>query len=481
MTNHGEIPVKEWTKANRLFAMLLDLGALCSMMFFFTACAHYAVVDKPLTRWTPEHNRIVEKLVTGDRSSEMLVLVAFSGGGTRAASFAYGVLQELAATEVMTAEGPRSMLKEIDMLSSVSGGSFTSAYYTLYGDRIFENFEERFLRKNVEGQLLWRIFRPINLIKLASSAYGKADLAAEYYDKILFNGATFADIMRPDAPALIINATDLATGQRMGFTPVFFDALCMDLQQFPVARAVTASSAVPGLFSPITLENYAGTCGYEPPAWIEKALNDKTSTIRKQTAQDISTYLDKKERPWLFLVDGGVADNLGLRSFYELFEITGDLEKTLKYIGHGDVKQILIISVDSHIKVRPPWALQRVNPSLFEILGSVSATQIGRYSRDTLEIVRDAFYKWSDELNAAGHQVTFHLVEVNFADVQNKENRAKLNEIGTNFNLTNDQVDLLISSARQVLRQSPAFQDFLAENRRLESGAADRKVQAGKP
>jgi hypothetical protein len=64
-------------------------------------------------------------------------MVAFSGGGTRAASLAYGVLQELADTEMMTAEGPRSLLNEIDMISSVSGGSFTSAYYGLYGDRLF--------------------------------------------------------------------------------------------------------------------------------------------------------------------------------------------------------------------------------------------------------------------------------------------------------------------------------------------------------
>ena len=198
------------------------------------------------------------------------------------------------------------------------------------------------------------------------------------------------------------------------------------------------------------------------------ALNDKNSTIRKETAQDILTYLDRKERPWLFLVDGGVADNLGLRPFYNLFELTGNLEKTLRYLDHGDVKQILIISVDSHTKIKPPWALKRLNPSLAQILGSVTAVQIGRYSRDTLEIVNDAFYKWTGELKAAGHNVSFHFVEVNFANVQNENDRNRLNEIGTNFNLSNDEVDLLIASARQVLRQSPAFQDFLAENRRLE-------------
>ncbi len=54
----------------------------------------------------------------------------------------------------------QSLLHEVDVISSVSGGSFTSAYYGLRGDRIFDEFEERFLRKNVEGALLGRVFNP---------------------------------------------------------------------------------------------------------------------------------------------------------------------------------------------------------------------------------------------------------------------------------------------------------------------------------
>jgi hypothetical protein len=49
---------------------------------------------------------------------------------------------------------------EVDVISSVSGGSFTSAYYGLRGNRIFDEFEECFLRKNVGGPLLGRVFNP---------------------------------------------------------------------------------------------------------------------------------------------------------------------------------------------------------------------------------------------------------------------------------------------------------------------------------
>jgi NTE family protein len=375
------------------------------------------------------------------------------------------VLQELADTEVMTVNGSRPLLKEIDMISSVSGGSFTSSYYGLYGDRIFEDFETRFLRQDVEGKLLWKLARPINWFRLASGAYGTGDMAADYYDKILFNGATFADMLRSDAPTVIINSTDLAIGARMGFTQLFFDALCMDLQSYPVSRAVAASSAVPGLFSPITLENSAGSCGYQPPAWVADALRDELSTNRKAQAQDIIEYQDRKKRPWLFLVDGGVTDNLGLRSFYNLFELTGNTKNTLKFIQHENVKQILIISVDSHTKHKNAWALKRLNPSLRQVLGSVSYVQIGRYSRDTMEIVNNAFYKWTDELKKTGHPVTFHFVEVSFAEVQNDDARNRLNDIGTSFSLSDEEVDLLIASARQVLRQSSVFQNFLTKNK----------------
>jgi len=443
------------------------LGTSCFMLLIFSGCAHYAIDDKPLAQWSPASNKEIGRMVAGNRSSEVLVLVAFSGGGTRAASFAYGVLQELAETEVMTAKGSRTLLNEIDIISSVSGGSFTSSYYGLYGDRIFEDFEERFLRQDVQGKLLWKLARPVNWFRLASGAYGKADMAAEYYNKILFDSATFADMLRPDTPMVVINSTDLATGTRVGFTQLFFDALCLDLRSYSVSRAVTASSAVPGLFSPITLENFSDSCGFEPPDWIGDALKDEDSTNRKAHAQDIKAYLDREKRPWLFLVDGGVADNLGLRAFYELFELQGDLQNTLRSINHADVKQILMIAVDSHTKPNSPWALKRLNPSLPQVLGSVSAVQIGRYSRDTMEIVNNGFYKWTDELNKAGHPVTFDFVEVSFANVQNEDDRTRLFEIGTSFSLSNEEVDLLIASARQVLRQSFAFQDFLNENKEL--------------
>ena len=76
----------------------------------------------------------------------------------------------------------------------MSGGSFTAAYYCLYHDRIFSEFEDRFLKRNITAALVEEVLNPLHWPELSSPYYGRSDLAAEYYDKILFHGATFGDL-----------------------------------------------------------------------------------------------------------------------------------------------------------------------------------------------------------------------------------------------------------------------------------------------
>ena len=97
---------------------------------------------------------------TSDKSGNMLFILAFSGGGTRASTLDYGVLQELARTEIIIDGTKRRLLDEVDVISSVSGGSFTAAYYGLFGDRIFEDFEDKFLKVKVQSKLTGKMFNP---------------------------------------------------------------------------------------------------------------------------------------------------------------------------------------------------------------------------------------------------------------------------------------------------------------------------------
>ena len=58
---------------------------------------------------------------------DTLVILAFSGGGTRAAAFSYGVLEFLRRTEVVGPAGHTArLLDEVNVITGVSGGSFTA-------------------------------------------------------------------------------------------------------------------------------------------------------------------------------------------------------------------------------------------------------------------------------------------------------------------------------------------------------------------
>ena len=92
---------------------------------------------------------------------QTLLILAFSGGGTRAAAFSYGVLEELRRTAVGTPGTGHTMLTEVDLISGVSGGSFTALAYALKGDALFPDYEHDFLTRNVEGELFRRLLNPM--------------------------------------------------------------------------------------------------------------------------------------------------------------------------------------------------------------------------------------------------------------------------------------------------------------------------------
>jgi NTE family protein len=94
---------------------------------------------------------------------------------------------------------------------------------------------------------------------------------------------------------------------------------------------VAASGAFPGLFSPIILRNYAGQCNTKTPSWITEALEKPDLTNRTYYhALRTNTYLDPNTKPYIHLVDGGVADNLGLRASMDFIAASGGMRDYLR-------------------------------------------------------------------------------------------------------------------------------------------------------
>src|SRR4029434_10784291 len=85
---------------------------------------------------------------------------------------------------------------------------------------------------------------PVTWFQLAISGSSRIDIVEELFDRQLFKGKTFQELNQPGKPDLILNATDMASGEVFAFTPKRFDDICSDLDKEPISARVGASSAV---------------------------------------------------------------------------------------------------------------------------------------------------------------------------------------------------------------------------------------------
>jgi NTE family protein len=459
----------------RLHKLLLSL----SLLAFSSGCTlyHYPV-NAPLSQYNPDFGYKPKNAVQSRETNDLLLLMTFSGGGTRAAAFSYGVLEAMRDSRVPRGGKELRLLDEVDIISGVSGGSFTAAYYGLFGDRIFQDFEQKFLKKNIQGELRNQIlFNPANWTRLFSPFFDRSDLAAEYYDKNVFEGATFADLARRSGPMILINATDMIYGTRMAFTQDSFDIICSDLNTFSVARACAASSAVPILLTPITLKNYAGSCGFIPPEFLNKSLEARNLPDRQfDLANNIAPFMDSERKPYIHLVDGGVADNLGLRALLERVIASGNIMTNLKAAKLEQVHKIAIVLVNAETEINPKWDQFGSIPPFVAMLDSYSSIAISRYNIETVALLRESFARWTDEIRKgrcpAGQisttpgscgDIEFYLVEVKFDALKDPAERTYFKRLPTSFSLPSEEVDKLRQAAGRILNDSRDFKRLLRD------------------
>jgi NTE family protein len=400
-----------------------------------------------------------------ENSPSMLMILTFSGGGTRSAALSYGVLEELKRTQVTIEGEKRRLLDEVDLISSVSGGSFTAGYYGLFGDRIFEDFETKFLKKNIQGALIRRTFlNPVNWLRLFSGTFGRSDLAAEYYDEHVFDGGTFKDLAARRGPLVVMNATDMTYGTRVGFTQDTFDVMCSDLSRFPVARAAAASSAVPMVLSPITLRNYAGTCGFKMPEAFEKKMKEGNLSERQfYLANDIAVYLDSEKKPYIHLVDGGVSDNLGLRAILDRVILRGSIWGAFKGTPMEKAQKVVFVVVNAETEPDTKWDKFEAVPPFGAMLSSYSSISIERYNEETIALLKESVKSWADEIRTqrcrggnvstepgACGDIRFYVVEVKFDALRDEAERLCFKRLPTSFKLTPEEVDKLRDVARRI-------------------------------
>lgn len=437
-------------------------------------CARYPV-NQPQSAANPEWT-------AAKKADEITLFLTFSGGGTRAAAFSYGVLEELADRKITINGKETRLLDEVSVISSVSGGSFTAAYYGMFGDRIFTDFETKFLKKNIQSRLISRtFFNPVSWVRLASPGFNMSDLAAEYYDDHIFEKGKLGDMVRRGGPAIVINATDMVSGLRVDFTGEMFDVICSDLWNYPVARAVAASSAVPGILAPIRLRNYASTCNYKRGENIETVLQaendiEDITNRRAWILRNAIPYLDSGKKKYIHLLDGGIADNLGVRAMMDRIMLRErNLAEPIQSSPLEHTKKFVFIIVNAETEPDSIWNKTDAIPTIATMIGSYSTIAIQRYNVETLALLKESIKGWSDQLRAVRcsngrpaydkscADIQFYVIYVGLEALRDEKEREYFNHIPTSFHLDPEQVDKLRAAARTIIGQSKEFDRFLKD------------------
>ena len=424
-----------------------------------TGCAHRRV-NTPRAQTAPaSQGYYFNPSARTNQSDDILFALAFSGGGTRAAAFAYGVLEEL--RDIHLPDSNRRMLDEVDVISSVSGGSVTAAAYGIYGNRVFEVLEPAFLKRNVQRTLIFQTLNPLRWPSLWSSTYGRSELAADFYDQILFRGATFEQLRTNNSPYLVINGTDLTTGTRFDFTQHTFDFIGSDVSSYSIASAVAASSAVPGALTPITLNNFCRPESVTLDEWICNSTNVTTGRIARRS-RVMTSYLDSKQRPFIHLVDGGVSDNLGLLPLIDYLHSIPYSPRRQEAISQFKARKVVLISVNAYASPDRDWDQHEGPPGSVTTAAAAASHTLDMRSLDTLDTLHEGLELLRHRL-AIQQDVQVYPIFLSFTNFRDQQQQRFYLNLPTSFVLPGTDVDKLRDAGRELLRQNPEFQRLLQD------------------
>jgi NTE family protein len=239
------------------------------------------------------------------------------------------------------------------------------------------------------------------------------------------------------------------------------------------------------VLSPVTIDNYAGTCGYREPPFLARIVKS-TSVARPaaraiQDLKELRYYEDGKTRPYLHLVDGGVADNLALREVLAILEELEalHLEGVPTPLDHA--RRLAVFVVNSLSAPPLDWDQERRAPGTLDVLLRATGVPIDHYSYEAVEILRDTAARWRmlqairdsgaiiDNGNPALAEVMrvpnlqIYVINVSFAELGDAMERAYLNEQPTSFALPPEAVDRLRAAAGKITLESPDFRRYLKD------------------
>ena len=399
-----------------------------------------------------------------------ILALAFSGGGARASAFSLGALQGL--REMRGPDGT-SLLDRVRLVTAVSGGSVTAAYFGQHGTAGLDTFRTAFLDKT------WRI----NTNAVSAPAWLRAmdggmndrRQVANWLDREVYGGRTMDQLWQGGGPQIWLNATDLYNGTPFAFAPLYFDALCADLGSVRVADAVAASMAFPLVFQPVVVAPHVDSCT-PAPAWVAAAPGDPTATaLVRRTAQAFAAYRDPNRQPFIHLVDGGVLDNLGLSSISLLRATGGTPYGPLSARAAVNVRRMTFLVINAEQTRNSTWQHRARGPNRPQVVAALLSIAIEAPNRSAYDAFRLVAERWERDVRAWRcalpasevmalrgrlegwdcNDVHFTVAMIGFADLD-AETRRRLGRMPTNVSLPRPAIDALVEAGRRGVRENPA-------------------------
>jgi NTE family protein len=405
------------------------------------------------------------------RATDLLVVASFSGGGSRAAAFAHAVISELDGHSFSWRGRQTSLAREIDMVIGVSGGSVAAAHMALHGvpDHL-TRFPADFLQVDLQTRVIGAALSPARLWDQSSPWYGRGHVLSDELDAVLFDGATFGHLAQlPGRPYLMIGATDLSSGAEFDFTSEQFELLCSSIDQVPLSFAVAASSSVPLLFSPLSLQNHHDGCSrLAAGASLLPATAADSARVRL-VKNELAAYASSGRR-FIHLIDGGVSDNLGTRRIVDYVAQVGGIGAVLALLNAGPEstqrapQRIVLISVNSERRAALPIDGRGEVPSTLAVLDALVYSGLGRQSEETSLVLADAVEQWRTELRSTlppGTDADIFSIEIKLSELDDDALRDRVLAVPTAFRISDDDLALLRQAAGQSVMRSAEFERFV--------------------
>jgi predicted acylesterase/phospholipase RssA len=409
---------------------------------------------------------LVEETITSDNDDEsILFVIAFSGGGTRAAAMSWYVLEELKKIHYRFVKNGTvinsNLADQIDYISGISGGSFAATAWCLYPDNM-QVFENNFINKNIQKSLVEYMFwPPWNLIRLLSRSYTRTDLAGEYYHHHIFNKKLFRNL--PNRPKLLIHSTHLATGEQFLYTQDHFDLLGSDLLSYRLGPACAASSAFPVLLNPITLKSYV-----VPESLMKEA---KYRIAKKNSVEDIDAYyycfmrefFNDTTNKWHHFSDGGLVDNRGLQIVLDGLSTNGFINKRL-HETNKLLRKLIIFNVDAGSFPLDQTCKKQQAPRVLSVVQYAATIPMDRLSGERWKAVKilgeeiwqttqSSFH--TEETSNYKNLEKPYCIEISFRAIENDSLRTACLNLPTSFYLTSEQLNLLKTVVPILVKNEP--------------------------